>query len=121
MTMIKLQRAYVEPEADDGFRILVDRLWPRGRSKEQLKLDLWAKSITPSPDLRKAWHHDPARFEEFAEHYRQELNQNPSVDEFLELLSAHPKVTFVFGAKNELINHAVILRDYLLEQLQADQ
>jgi len=117
MTDILLKRAYSDPEASDGFRILVDRLWPRGQSKDKLKLDLWAKSITPSPDLRKAWHHDPDRFDEFAEHYQQELNQNPAVDEFLEILSEHPKVTFVYGAKDEHINHAVILRDYLLDQL----
>lgn len=117
MTKILLKRAYTAPDPDDGYRILVDRLWPRGQAKETLKLDQWAKGVAPSSELRKAWHHDPARFDEFAEHYRQELGQNPGVDEFLEVLRAHDTVTFVFGAKDERINHAVVLRDYLLEQL----
>ena len=119
MTEILLKRAYADPSDSDGYRILVDRLWPRGLTKQQLEIEKWAKSVTPSSELRKAWHHDPERFSEFAEHYRQELNQNPAVDEFLELLAQHPTVTFVYGAKNEEVNHAVVLRDYLLPQLQS--
>lgn len=118
MTQINLKRAYVTAAEQDGVRILVDRLWPRGQTKEQLKLDRWAKGIAPSTDLRKGWHHDPARFEQFAERYRQELDQNAAVDEFLELINSHPVITFVYAAKDEQINHAVVLRDYLLEQLQ---
>lgn len=117
MTKILLKRAYAEPSAADGYRVLVDRLWPRGQSKIKLQLDQWAKSIAPSTDLRKGWDHDEDRFEEFATYYRKELNQNPAVDEFLEVLDQHPVVTLVFGAKNEQINHAVVLHDYLLEQL----
>ncbi|WP_423299847.1 DUF488 domain-containing protein [Glutamicibacter nicotianae] len=119
MTKILLKRAYAAPSAEDGYRILVDRLWPRGQSKAVLQLDHWAKGIAPSTELRKGWDHDPARFDEFAQHYRTELNQNPAVDDFLELLSQHPVVTFVYGAKDEQTNHAVVLRDYLLDQLSA--
>ncbi|PRB67129.1 DUF488 family protein [Arthrobacter sp. MYb213] len=117
MAEIRLKRAYVAAEEPDGYRILVDRLWPRGQTKEVLKLDRWAKGIAPSSELRKAWHHDADRFSEFAEHYRQELNQNPAVDEFLELVEAQPVVTFVYAAKDEQINHAMVLRDFLREQL----
>lgn len=117
MTEILLKRAYAQPNREDGCRILVDRLWPRGQTKAKLELDQWAKSIAPSTELRKGWNHDKDRFEEFAEHYRNELNQNPAVDAFLEVLDRHPVVTLVFAAKDEQVNHAVVLRDYLLEQL----
>ncbi|MGH3652595.1 DUF488 domain-containing protein [Glutamicibacter sp.] len=117
MTKILLKRVYTAPSAEDGYRILVDRLWPRGQSKAELLLDHWAKGIAPSTELRKSWDHDTARFDEFAQHYRAELNQNPAVDDFLELLDRHRVVTFVYGAKNEQVNHAVVLRDYLLDQL----
>ncbi len=117
MTQIELKRAYIDPAPSDGFRILVDRLWPRGITKEKLEIDLWAKALAPSSELRKAWHHDPARFSEFSTLYSDELNQNPAVEEFLELLAQHPRVTFVYGAKNETANHAMVLREYLLAQL----
>ncbi|MGP9782128.1 DUF488 domain-containing protein [Glutamicibacter sp. AOP12-B1-11] len=118
MTDIRLKRAYIDAEASDGYRVLVDRLWPRGQTKEKLCVERWAKGIAPSNELRKSWHHDPARFDEFAEHYREELNQNPAIDEFLELVAEHPVVTFIFAAKDEEINHAVVLRDFLLAQLK---
>ncbi|WP_404290327.1 DUF488 domain-containing protein [Glutamicibacter arilaitensis] len=117
MTDILIKRAYEEAVASDGFRVLVDRLWPRGQTKEKLSLERWAKGIAPSTELRKAWHHDPARFDEFAEHYRQELNQSPALDDFLELVANQPVVTLVYAAKNEEVNHAVVLRDFLLAQL----
>ena len=117
MAEIRLKRAYAAAEDSDGYRVLVDRLWPRGQTKEQLSLDRWAKGIAPSTELRKAWHHEADRFDEFAKHYRQELNQNPAVDEFLELVDEQPVVTFVYAAKNEEINHAVVVRDFLREQL----
>lgn len=117
MIEIRLKRAYASPEQSDGYRVLVDRLWPRGQTKEKLALDLWAKGLSPSSELRKAWHHDPDRFSEFAAHYLQELNQSSSVDEYLELLAGHPLVTLIFAAKNEEVNHAVVLRDFLQQQL----
>ncbi len=117
MTEILIKRAYAEPQESDGYRILVDRLWPRGLTKAKLKLDQWAKSIAPSSELRKSWNHDPDHFEEFAQFYRSELNQNPAVDEFLEQLDQLPTVTLVFAARDEQVNHALILRDFLLEQL----
>jgi len=118
MTEILIKRAYAEPDIKDGYRILVDRLWPRGLTKSKLKLDQWAKSLAPSTELRKAWNHDSDRFEEFARFYRAELNQNPAVDDFLELIEHLPTVTLVFAARNEQANHAMVLREYLLDQLK---
>ena len=117
MTKILLKRAYTAPSVEDGYRILVDRLWPRGKSQAALQLDHWAKALAPSTGLRKGWDHDADRFGEFAQHYRAELYQNPAVDGFLEVVDQHPVVTLVYGAKNEQANHAVVLRDYLLDQL----
>ncbi|UYQ78622.1 DUF488 family protein [Glutamicibacter sp. JL.03c] len=118
MTEILIKRAYAEPSEDDGYRILVDRLWPRGLTKAALELDQWAKSLAPSSELRKAWNHDPDRFEQFAEQYKDELNQNAGVDEFLELAEQFPTITLVFAARNEQANHAMVLREYLLEQMK---
>jgi len=118
MTEILIKRAYTAPDENDGYRILVDRLWPRGLTKAKLALDRWAKSLAPSPELRKAWHHDSERFEEFARSYENELNQNQAVDEFLELIEQQPTVTLVFAARNEEANHAIVLREYLLGQLK---
>jgi len=117
MTELRIKRIYLEPEASDGYRVLVDRLWPRGMTKIEAQIDQWAKSLAPSTDLRKGWDHDPDHFEEFAAHYRQELGQNPRVDEFLETLAAHETVTLLFATKDEQVNHAVVLRDYLSSQL----
>ncbi|WP_022876815.1 DUF488 family protein [Glutamicibacter mishrai] len=118
MTEILIKRAYTEPSDHDGYRILVDRLWPRGLTKAALGLDQWAKSLAPSSELRKAWNHDTDRFEQFAAQYKEELNQNAAVDEFLELVDPMPTITLVYAARNEQANHAMVLREYLLEQLK---
>jgi uncharacterized protein YeaO (DUF488 family) len=110
---VRLKRVYDEASADDGYRVLVDRLWPRGVSKERAALDDWAKQIAPSPQLRTDWHHDPARFDEFAERYRAELAANPALPGFREMLAGHPVVTLLYGAHDPQVNHAVVLRDYL--------
>jgi uncharacterized protein YeaO (DUF488 family) len=114
---ILVKRAYVDPAPEDGFRVLVDRLWPRGRAKAAMKLDLWDKDIAPSQDLRKWFGHDPAKFDEFSQKYRVELDANPATKNFIATISSHPTVTLVYGAKDEKHNNAVVLRDYVTEHL----
>ena len=111
---INIKRAYVEASPDDGWRVLVDRIWPRGRSKEELKLDVWHKDLSPSPELRKWFGHDPAKWEEFLRRYHAELEaKRAAVDAFILELKAHKKVTLVYGAKDEQRNQAVALMKYL--------
>lgn len=111
---IQLKRAYEEPAEDDGPRFLVDRLWPRGVSKETLRLAGWLKDVAPSNELRKWFGHDPERWEEFRKRYRAELD---GLDEaaFQPLLEAVQKgrITLVYGARDEVHNQAVVLRDFL--------
>src|SRR5512139_1785200 len=96
---IRLKRAYSEPSPDDGYRILVERLWPRGLTKERLAIELWLKEVAPSPELRKWFAHDPAKWTEFVERYRLELDGNrPSVDKLRQILISHDLVTFVYAA-----------------------
>lgn len=102
---------------DDGYRVLVDRLWPRGISKVKARLDLWLKEIGPSTELRKWFGHDPERFEEFRARYLQELDGNPAVGELLDICRAHDAVTLLYGAKDPEHNQAVVLRDYLAARL----
>jgi uncharacterized protein YeaO (DUF488 family) len=109
---IALKRVYDPPAPSDGFRILVDRLWPRGLTKEKAALDLWAKDIAPSTELRQEFNHKPERFAEFKKHYRLELSKNPALAAFRAELK-RPKVTLLFGAHDPKVNHAVVLADYL--------
>ncbi len=118
---LKIKRAYEPADEADGFRILVDRLWPRGVRKEVLQADLWEKEITPSPAIRKAFDHQEDRFSEFKAAYREELDHNQAAAAFVALI--HEKlqtepVTLIYAARSETINHAVILRDWLLEHFQ---
>jgi uncharacterized protein YeaO (DUF488 family) len=111
--MIKLKRIYQQPDSGDGKRILVDRLWPRGISKDDAKLDGWLKEIAPSDALREWFGHDPARWEEFRKRYREELKLQ---DELLEQLRAETRkgtVTLLFAAKDEEHNNAVVLEELL--------
>jgi uncharacterized protein YeaO (DUF488 family) len=110
-----MKRVYDAPEASDGYRVLVDRLWPRGVSKERAELNEWEKDVAPSPDLRTEWHHsgDPGRFDEFAARYRDELDANPAAEGLLETGRAHERVTLLFGARDERVNHAAVLLDWL--------
>jgi len=113
---LRRKRAYDTPSAEDGFRVLVDRLWPRGVSKEKASIDLWAKDIAPSPDLRRAWHAAPdADFEKNAQRYRAEL-ENESADALQALvdeLKTRPVVTLVYALRNTEHNHAIVLADVL--------
>lgn len=110
---ILLKRAYEPPGPDDGFRILVDRLWPRGVSKDSAHIDLWLKEIAPSTPLRKWFSHDPLKWDEFRQRYCQELDQNPvAVGQLVDYLRRGP-VTLVYGAKDTEHSHALVLRAYL--------
>ncbi|MDR5701072.1 DUF488 domain-containing protein [Agromyces aerolatus] len=110
-----IKRVYEPAQASDGYRVLVDRLWPRGVSKARAALDEWAKDVAPSPELRSEWHHHRERFDEFAARYRVELDENPATDEVLALGTTHDRVTLLFGAHDERVNHAVVLLDWLAD------
>lgn len=113
---LAIKRAYEAAGPDDGWRVLVDRIWPRGRSKEALALGAWHKDLSPSPELRKWYGHEPARWEEFLRRYRAELDANrAAVDAFAAEIRARAKVTLVYGAKDEQRNQAVALKTYLEE------
>lgn len=116
MTMphsIAIGRAYTTPGESDGYRILVDRLWPRGLKKEAAHLDLWLKDIAPSPALRTWFGHDPAKFAEFKKRYIAELQTNASAVAEIERISTQTPVTLVYAAKDETHNHAIVLKAFL--------
>lgn len=112
---IAIKRAYDEPAAGDGCRVLVDRVWPRGRSREELALADWVKELGPSTALRQWFGHDPQRWTEFRERYRHELaapEQRARLQALLDAAGAGP-LTLVYGAKDEQHNQAVVLRELL--------
>ena len=111
---MKIKRAYAPVEDTDGYRILVDRLWPRGISKDKAKIDLWLKSVAPSNDLRKWFGHDPERFPEFSKRYQAELEESGALDELRSAIKVHPNATLLFSAHDEEHNNAVVLQ-HLLE------
>ncbi len=113
-TNVRLKRAYEPPAADDGTRVLVDRLWPRGVKKETAAIDHWVKELAPSTDLRKWFGHDPERWEEFRLRYAAEIRAHPQELERLRELARQGPVTLVYAARDELHNDAVVLRDVLL-------
>jgi uncharacterized protein YeaO (DUF488 family) len=111
-----IKRIYEEATAGDGYRMLVDRLWPRGVAKARAELDEWAKDIAPSTELRVWFGHEDARFDEFGARYRAELDgEQDAVTRVLALRTAHPVVTLLYGARDPRVNHALVLRDYLEE------
>ncbi|WP_448004111.1 DUF488 domain-containing protein [Agromyces bauzanensis] len=109
----RIKRVYEPAETSDGYRVLVDRLWPRGVRRERAELDEWAKDVAPSPDLRSEWHHHRERFDEFAARYRAELDANPAATALLGLGGGHDRVTLLFGARDEQVNHAAVLLAWL--------
>jgi uncharacterized protein YeaO (DUF488 family) len=111
--VVKLKRAYEPPEPSDGFRVLVDRLWPRGVSKSSARIDLWLKEIAPSAALRKWFGHDPSKWEEFRSRYFHELDQNREAVGKLQGQVRHGTVTLVYGARDQEHNNAVALKEYL--------
>ncbi|KWX74593.1 hypothetical protein AML91_15360 [Paenibacillus jilunlii] len=120
---LRIKRIYAPPEAEDGLRVLVDRLWPRGVAKETAQLDEWMRKAAPSPELRKWFAHKPGRFAEFALLYEEELQLEPAAGE-VERLCAWARespVTLLYAAKDEQHNHARVLRDAVLRRLSAQR
>lgn len=114
---VQLKRVYEEPLPTDGFRVLVDRLWPRGVRKEALAPDAWAKDLAPSRELRRWFHEDKeARWEAFAAMYRKELSENPALSAFLRTVAPYETVTLLYAAGDARHNHACVLRDVLNER-----
>ncbi|AEB95171.1 protein of unknown function DUF488 [Metallosphaera cuprina Ar-4] len=113
--VIKLKRVYEPVDKDDGIRVLVDRLWPRGVSKS--KVDVWLKDVAPSEDLRRWFNHDPSKWEEFKRRYFDELDKNPKIEILLQLIRKNTNVTLVYASKSPY-NNAVALKEYLEKLLK---
>ena len=113
---IRIKRAYFAPAADDGYRILVDRLWPRGLRKAKAKLDEWDKDIAPSPELRIWFGHEPERFAEFSRRYRAELAKRRDDVARLRTLARETSLTLIYAAKDPACNHALVLQRFLMRQ-----
>lgn len=112
--MIRIKRIYEQLADDDGYRILIDRLWPRGLSKEEAYVDLWLKEIAPSTQLREWFQHDPGKWKEFGEQYRKELSkEKENLLRIKELEKKHKNVTLLFAGKDKEHTHALILLEIL--------
>jgi uncharacterized protein YeaO (DUF488 family) len=116
MPAIRLKRAYEPPAPEDGLRVLVERLWPRGLTKERAAVDLWMKELAPSPELRKWYGHDPAKWTEFQTRYQAELRQKDELVNELRNRGRGQSMTFVYAAKDEHHNSALVLKRYLERQ-----
>jgi uncharacterized protein YeaO (DUF488 family) len=110
---LKLKRVYETPHKDDGTRILVDRLWPRGLTKEKAKVDLWLKEIAPSTELRKWFGHDPKKWRSFCERYETELKDHPDELKLLKSKVKEGTVTLIYGARDQEHNEALVLKQFL--------
>lgn len=111
---LQIKRIYKDPSDEDGYRVLVDKLWPRGVSKKDAHLDEWNKDVTPSTELRKWFDHDPDKFDEFSQRYKGELTQKKK--ELHDLIErSGSKLTLLYAAKDEVHNHAVVLKGFLEE------
>jgi uncharacterized protein YeaO (DUF488 family) len=114
--MIRTKRVYEPLAKEDGWRVLVDRLWPRGMKKEAAKIDLWMKEVAPSDELRKSFHHDAMKWPDFEKKYRSELKKKKELFEQLKKLEKqHGTLTLLFGARDEERNQAVVLAKSLKE------
>lgn len=107
--MLVIKRIYEKTGSSDGLRILVDRLWPRGVSKERATLNEWMKDIAPSPELRVWFNHDPAKFKEFSARYAAELHINPVMKQLVAIVKQNKNVTLLYAAKDPVVNHAAVL------------
>ncbi len=116
---VQIKRVYEAYGETDGYRVLVDRLWPRGIKKVDLSYDLWAKQLAPSTEARKEFGHKPENFDTFKNRYRAELDANPQAAELIAFLkeSGVETLTLLYAAKDPSINHAVVLREWIQEQL----
>ena len=115
---VKVKRIYEAYENVDGFRILVDRLWPRGIKKEKAQIDIWMKDVAPSTTLRKWFAHDPEKWPDFISRYKKELQGSMAFQELMTLMKKHKTVTLLFSAKDEAHNQAVALKKFLDEKLR---
>lgn len=113
MSTVKTKRIYSPPEESDGYRILVDRLWPRGISKQNAKIEHWLKDIAPSQELRKWFSHDPQKWEEFKKRYHKELQKNSDAVQWLKTKASQERVTLLYAASDEKHNNAVALKSLL--------
>ncbi len=113
---IQIKRVYDPFDAQDGYRILVDRVWPRGMTKEGVHADLWLKEAAPSSELRKWYCHDPLKWDEFKKLYIQELDENPLIVDKLLAFAAERRLTLLYASREQELNQAVVLRDYLLSR-----
>lgn len=111
--MIKLKRVYEKPSRDDGLRVLVERLWPRGLTKARAAVDLWLKEAAPSPELRKWFGHDPAKWDQFQKRYWKELDENKEAVRLLKQKGRQGTVTLVYAARDEEHNGALALKRWL--------
>ena len=117
MREIKLKRVYESIESSDGFRILIDRLWPRGMNKEKGHIDLWLKKIAPSAALRKWFNHEPGKWKKFVEKYHEELEQSEAVSKIIKLIKKYKSVTLLYAARDTQHNNAIVLQDFLLKMV----
>jgi uncharacterized protein YeaO (DUF488 family) len=108
-----VKRVYEPYHKNDGYRILVDRLWPRGLSKEKAHIDCWLKEIAPTDKLRKWFAHEPAKWNGFIKKYKEEIEQNPAKEELLQLINEHDRITFLYSTKEENHNNAYVLLQWL--------
>jgi uncharacterized protein YeaO (DUF488 family) len=113
---INIKRVYEPPAKDDGKRILVDRLWPRGLTKEKAAIDLWLKDIAPTTELRKWFGHEPDKWQEFQKRYRKELKENKEAVLILKKEAKSKTLTLLYAAKDELHNDAVVLKEFLSKE-----
>jgi uncharacterized protein YeaO (DUF488 family) len=117
--IINVKRIYEPYSESDGYRILVDRLWPRGMKKEDARIDKWLKEIAPSTELRKWYNHEPEKWDQFRQKYHAELDKSVALDGLLSDLNQHKTVTFLFSSREEKINHAVVLKQFIMDHLQS--
>lgn len=116
--MINIERIYRNPKGDGSFRILIDRLWPRGLSKDKVKIDLWQKDIAPSDSLRKWFGHDEKKWNEFKRRYFKELDKNSDSVNVILNKTKEGSITLLYGAKEERFNNAVALKEYLEKKIK---
>ena len=117
LNMIKIERIY-DYKNDNTYTILVDRLWARGISKDKVKINLWAKEIAPSTELRKCFNHDEEKFDEFSKKYIEELNNNENAILFLKNLLEHENITLLYSAKDKMHNNAVVLEKWIKDKIK---
>lgn len=113
---IKVKRMYDDPSPEDGYRMLVDRLWPRGMKKEDAAIDKWNKSVSPSTELRRWFHKNTEKFDEFTKLYKKELQEKQDEIDEIKKIASENTLTFLYAAKNRELNHAQVLREFLLSQ-----